>query len=155
AYHRPNQSGPEESGWRTTAQNLNLNRDYVKAEAQEMRAMLGLLGREDPIVYMDLHVTDGADFQHDIAVLVNPDAGILDAPAGLAQVASALRAAIKGTLAAAQHLPLVDFYPTFLKDDDPSSGFASKTATPRFSDAYWATRNRLGILVETHSWKDY
>lgn len=43
AYHRPNQIGPLEMGWRTTAQNLNLNRDYMKAQAPEMRAMLHLL----------------------------------------------------------------------------------------------------------------
>ena len=40
-WNRPNQNGPEETGWRTTAQNLNLNRDYTKADAPEMRAMLG------------------------------------------------------------------------------------------------------------------
>ena len=43
AWKRPNKVGPEETGWRTTAQNLNLNRDYVKADAPEMRAMLRLL----------------------------------------------------------------------------------------------------------------
>ena len=39
-WNRPNQRGPEEMGWRTTAQNYNLNRDYVKADAPEMQAML-------------------------------------------------------------------------------------------------------------------
>jgi hypothetical protein len=39
AWNRPNQRGPEEMGWRTTAQNLNLNRDYAKADAPEMRAL--------------------------------------------------------------------------------------------------------------------
>ena len=42
-WNRPNQNGPEEMGWRTTAQNLNLNRDYTKLDAPEMRAMLRLL----------------------------------------------------------------------------------------------------------------
>jgi Zinc carboxypeptidase len=155
AHNRPNQIGPEESGWRTTAQNLNLNRDYVKAEAPEMRAMLALLGREDPVAYVDLHVTDGADFQHDIAVLVSPQAAVTDAPPGLAAAATALRGAIKEALTTGKHLPLVDFYPSFLKNDDPSGGFAIFPPSTRFSDAYWAARNRLGILVETHSWKDY
>ena len=59
-WNRPNQVGPEEMGWRTTAQNLNLNRDYVKADAPEMQAMLRLLNEWDPILYVDLHVTDGA-----------------------------------------------------------------------------------------------
>jgi len=155
AYNRPNQTGPEEMGWRTTAQNLNLNRDYVKAEAPEMRAMLKLLEREDPVVYMDLHVTDGAQFQHDVAVLVSPAAGVSDAPPELAAAATALRATLKSELEAEKHLPIVDFYPAFVKHEDPSGGFAAYVSTPRFGDAYAAARNRLGILVETHSWKDY
>ncbi|MCU1280103.1 MAG: peptidase, partial [bacterium] len=155
AHNRPNQVGPEEMGWRTTAQNLNLNRDYVKAEAPEMRAMLTLLRREDPAVYMDLHVTDGAQFQHDVAVLVAPAEGIADAPRGLSDAATQLRASIKQQLTDGKHLPIVDFYPSFWKHEDPAGGFAVMTPTPRFSDAYAAARNRLGILVETHSWKDY
>ncbi|MDB4965691.1 MAG: peptidase [Myxococcales bacterium] len=155
AHNRPNQIGPEESGWRVTAQNLNLNRDYVKAEAPEMRAMLALLGKEDPVIYMDLHVTDGAEFQHEIAFLVAPGASIADAPAGLAAAAAALREKVRESLAAEKHLPIVDFYPMFMKNDDPSGGFSAMASTPRFSDAYWASRNRLAILVETHSWKDY
>ena len=73
--NRPNQLGPEEMGWRVTAQNLNLNRDYVKADAPEMQAMLRLLNEWDPIVYVDLHVTDGAKFQHDVSVNVGAHAG--------------------------------------------------------------------------------
>lgn len=61
-HQRPNQAGPAETGWRTTAQNLNLNRDYAKADAPEMRALLQLLQVWDPVLYADLHVTDGADF---------------------------------------------------------------------------------------------
>ncbi|HEX9103095.1 MAG TPA: M14 family zinc carboxypeptidase, partial [Polyangia bacterium] len=131
AHNRPNQIGPEEMGWRTTAQNLNLNRDYVKADAPEMRAMLALLQREDPVVYMDLHVTDGAQFQHDVAVLVSPPAGVSDAPAGLAAAAAALRASIRQRLEAERHLPIVDFYPMFLKHEDPAGGFALYVSTPR------------------------
>jgi len=59
AWNRPNQRGPREMGWRATAQNLNLNRDYMKADAPEMQAMLALINRWDPILYADLHVTDG------------------------------------------------------------------------------------------------
>src|SRR6202041_3271264 len=62
-WNRPNQNGPEEMGWRTTAQNLNLNRDYMKADTPEMHAMLGLLNAWDPVLYVDMHVTDGANFQ--------------------------------------------------------------------------------------------
>jgi hypothetical protein len=153
AWNRPNQNGPAEMGWRVTAQNLNLNRDYAKADAPETRAMLNLLAREDPIVYMDLHVTDGANFQPDVAVLLRPSNP--DAPAALGKAVTALRARVMEQLSAAKHMPLGDFYPAFVKDDDPAGGFAATGTPPRFSDAYWALRNRIGILVETHSWKDY
>jgi hypothetical protein len=71
-WNRPNQVGPEEMGWRTTAQNLNLNRDYTKADAPEMQAMLRFLTEWDPILLVDLHVTDGAEFQHDVSLGVTP-----------------------------------------------------------------------------------
>lgn len=58
--NRPNQVGPEEMGWRTTAQNFNLNRDFAKAETEEMQSLLKLWDEFDPVVSLDLHVTDGA-----------------------------------------------------------------------------------------------
>lgn len=152
AHNRPNQVGPEEMGWRTTAQNLNLNRDYMKAEAPEMAAMLRLLGEWDPVAYVDLHVTDGADFQPDVAVLIEPwqtGSEMLEA------AARELRTALGTQLTAKGHLPLTEFYPSFAKPDDPASGFTVGFLPPRFSTSYWALRNRLGVLVETHSWKDY
>jgi hypothetical protein len=72
AWNRPNQRGPEQMGWRTTAQNYNLNRDYAKADTPEMQAMLRLVDAWDPIAYIDLHVTDGAKFQQDVAIQVEP-----------------------------------------------------------------------------------
>ena len=149
--NRPNQVGPEEMGWRTNAQNLNLNRDYAKADSPEMQAMLRLLGEWDPIVYVDLHVTDGAKFRHAIAYLVEP---VLAGAEELRPVASAMREDVRKTLDKAGHLPVVEFYPSFEVDDDPASGFAAYVAPPRFSTAYWASRNRSGVLGETHSWKD-
>ena len=65
-YSRPNQRGPKEMGWRNTAQNLNLNRDFMKAEAPEMQALLALINKYDPDFYIDLHVTDGLDYQYDV-----------------------------------------------------------------------------------------
>ena len=135
-------------GFRTTAQGLNLNRDYLKAEAPEMRAMLALLEAFDPTVYVDLHTTDGAKFQHDVAVLVEPSA---PHPGALETRARALEDALQARLTTLGHLP-VPFYPSFVEDDDPASGFASAPPPPRFSQGYAAARNRLGILVETHSW---
>ena len=150
-WNRPNQVGPEEMGWRTTAQNLNLNRDYTKADAPEMQAMLRLLGDWDPILYADLHVTDGAQFEHDVSLSVTPT---LAGDAELRHAGVGVRDELLHRLAAQGSLP-IDFYPDFVRRDDPASGFAVAVAPTRFSQQYWATRNRLAVLVETHSWKDY
>ncbi|MBE7448691.1 MAG: peptidase M14 [Kofleriaceae bacterium] len=149
--HRVNQRGPAEMGFRTTARNLNLNRDYVKVDAPEMAALLDLFNRWQPAVYVDLHATDGARFEHDIAVLVAP---LGARPDGLERAAAALSRALQRRLAARGHLPL-DFYPSFVEADDPASGFATGDAPARFSQAYAAARDRLGVLVEAHSWRTY
>ncbi len=70
--NRPNQNGPEEMGWRVTAQNFNLNRDYTKTDAPEMQSMLRLLDAWDPVLYVDLHVTDGAQFEVDVSNNLEP-----------------------------------------------------------------------------------
>lgn len=58
--------GPAEKGYVGNSRNINLNRDYAKADAPESRAMIGLLRRLDPILYIDCHVSDGFDMQYDI-----------------------------------------------------------------------------------------
>ena len=150
-WNRPNQVGPEETGWRTTAQNLNLNRDYTRADAPEMRAMLRLIDTWDPLVCADLHVTDGADFQPDISIQVEP---INQGDPNLRGSASSLRDQLIARLAELGSMPL-DFYPDLAKTDDPSSGFALTVYSPRFSTGYFPQRNRYTVLVETHSWKEY
>jgi hypothetical protein len=150
-WNRPNQRGPEEMGWRTTAQNFNLNRDYAKADTPEMQAMLKLVNEWDPLAYVDLHVTDGAKFEHDIAIMVEPAHGGDEA---LRKAGVALRDAVIDDLARQGSLPL-PFYPSFNVNDDPSSGVTDSVSPPRFSTGYFLTRNRLAMLVETHSWKDY
>ncbi|MCB1560376.1 MAG: M14 family metallopeptidase [Xanthomonadales bacterium] len=151
AWNRPNQRGPEEMGWRTTAQNFNLNRDYLKADAPEMRAMLRLVNAWDPIAYVDLHVTDGARFRHDVSIQIEPlHAGDDALRAAGQQMSRDMLASLKKQ----GSLPL-PFYPSFVTYDDPSSGFVDGVPPPRFSHGYFWLRNRFGMLVETHSWKDY
>ena len=151
AWNRPNQRGPEQMGWRTTAQNLNLNRDYLKADAPEMQAMLSLVNDWDPLAYIDLHVTDGAKFEHDVSIQVEP---VYAGDEALRAAGKALRDGVIDRLAAQGSLPL-PFYPSFVTYDDPTSGFEDSVSPPRFSTGYFLLRNRFGMLVETHSWKDY
>jgi len=150
-WNRPNQVGPEETGWRSTAQNLNLNRDYSKAASPEMQAMLGLLNEWDPLICADMHVTDGADFEPDISIQVEP---INQGDPSLFASALQLRDGLVAKLAAQGSLPL-SFYPDLYKVDDPSSGFLLTVYGARFSTGYFPARNRFTALVETHSWKDY
>lgn len=150
-WNRPNQVGPEETGWRATAQNLNLNRDYMKAEAPEMQAMLRLLNTWDPIVCADLHVTDGADFEPDVSLQVEP---VNQGDARLCEIGVELRTALIDDLAAKGSIPLA-FYPDLVETDNPASGFVLTVYSPRFSTGYFPQRNRWTVLVETHSWKPY
>jgi hypothetical protein len=151
AWNRPNQVGPEAMGWRTTAQNLNLNRDYMKAEAPEMQAMLALLNEWDPLICADMHVTDGADFEPDISIQVEP---IHQGDPTLFASATTLRDGLIEKLEAKGSKPL-PFYPDLYETDDPASGFLLTVYSPRFSTGYFPARNRYTVLVETHSWKDY
>lgn len=150
-WNRPNQRGPEEMGFRVTAQRYNLNRDYVKADSPEMQAMLRLVDAWDPAVEMDLHVTDGAQFRHDVSITGEP---VNSGDETLRATGRAVRDGLVARLKAQGSLPLA-FYPSFVEGDNPASGFADAVAPPRFSNGYFQLRNRVGILVETHSWKDY
>ena len=151
AWNRPNQRGPKEMGWRTTAQNYNLNRDYLKADTPEMQAMLQLVQRWDPLVTVDLHATNGAQFEHDISIQVEP---VHAGDAGLRTAGLALRTGVIDDLAKQGSLPL-PYYPSFVVQDDPTSGFEDGVPPPRFSHGYFLLRNRIAMLVETHSWKEY
>lgn len=151
AWNRPNQNGPAEMGWRTTAQNYNLNRDYAKADTPEMQAMLALENIWDPIATIDLHVTNGAKFEHDISIQVEP---LHAGDEALRAAGLALREGTLERLRAQGSLP-VAFYPSFVENDNPASGFVDSVAPPRFSTGYFLLRNRLAMLVETHAWKDY
>ncbi|WP_219133931.1 M14 family metallopeptidase [Janthinobacterium sp. UMAB-60] len=150
-WNRPNQRGPVEMGWRSTAQNFNLNRDYMKADSPEMQHMLALVNAWDPLAYVDLHVTDGAQFEPDISIQVEP---VHAGDAALRAAGTALRDGVLADLAKQGSDPK-PFYMSFAEEDNPQSGFVDSTPNPRFSHGYFLLRNRFGVLVETHSWKDY
>jgi hypothetical protein len=115
--------------------------------------MLRLLNAWDPILYVDLHVTDGAQFQYDVSNTVEP---ILTGDPALQPIGRALLDDTNARVSAGGGLPLpLYFYPSLRDDNDPSSGFTFEAYAPRFSTGYWALHNRFAMLVETHSWKNY
>lgn len=151
-WNRPNQVGPEEMGWRTTAQNLNLNRDFAKAQAPEMKALIKLWNQFDPVLSLDLHVTDGAHFQPEVGLIILPATSF--GQTELHQAGTEFEKMLLKKMEERKRLAL-PFYPSFEDELNPLSGFSRYVSTPRFSQGYWFNRGRLGMLVETHSWKDY
>src|SRR5690606_15359172 len=86
--------------------NLNLNRDYMKADAPEMRALLSVISKYDPDFYIDLHVTDGMDYQYDITYGFDGWDGLYaDSPAIGKWLNDVYRPRADAALAAAGHIP--------------------------------------------------
>ena len=150
-YNRINQNGPEEMGWRTNAVNLNLNRDYMKADAVETRAFLRLWNRWLPDYFVDNHVTDGADFQYDITYGI--DTGP-DVPAAIAKWQhDAVIPYLEKSVNATGHV--IGPYISLVDDADPTKGVSINQDNPRFSTGYALLQNRPAMLVEMHMLKDY
>ncbi len=153
-WSRPNQRGPVSQGWRTTAQNLNLNRDYGKLDTPEMRAMIGLINRFDPSLYFDLHVTDGIDYQYDVTFgFEGEDGAFARSPAIAGWLNTALKPAAYAALKKAGHIP----GPLVFAIDDraPRSGLFVGPTGLRLSNGYGDARHMPAILVENHSLKPY
>ena len=149
-YNRINQNGPANMGWRTTAQNLNLNRDWTKADAPEMQAMLKLFSSWLPDFFVDTHTTDGADYQYTITYSMEHYQNVF----------SGTREWITGKL-----MPYLDKsvnddgfliapYLEF-KGRKIENGIIGASFSPRFSHTYAAAQNRPGLLIETHMMKPY
>lgn len=149
--NRINQNGPAETGWRTQAANLNLNRDYMKADAPETRAFLRLWNRWLPDLFIDTHVTDGADYQYDTTI--QAEAGPDVAPGLAAYMRGTLVPALLDMVGRTGHV--IGPYIALKNETDPSQGMLIAQAAPRYSTGYAIVQNRLGILVETHMLKDY
>lgn len=151
-HNRINQNGPRAMGWRTNATNLNLNRDYLKADAPETRAWLRLWTAWQPHLFFDNHSTDGSETQYDLLYLAstNQYAG----PAVVTWLDERFLPAILGALAADGYLTLPYAWPR--DETDPGRGLvAATTLPPRFSTAYAALCNRPAVLVEMHARKPY
>ncbi len=150
-YNRINQNGPVEMGWRTSAQNYNLNRDWLKADAPEMRADLDLFHRWLPDLLIDTHTTDGADYQYDLTYSLEKFAN--QHPAVVAWQKEAFDGHIFPALTKQGHK--IAPYITLNNPLEPRSGFNDGASKPRFSTGYGALWNRSALLVETHMLKDY
>jgi murein tripeptide amidase MpaA len=150
-FNRPNQAGPENPGFRANATNLNLNRDYMKLDAPETRAWVALFNQWQPDLFIDCHVTDGADYQY-VMTYALEEWQYTD-PAVAAWSRDRLLAPLEDRMRKSGY-PLSP-YCEFRVANDPTSGIKSRAAIPRFSTGYATIRNRPALLLETHMLKDY
>ena len=150
-YGRINQNGPVEMGWRVTAQNYNLNRDYLKADAPEMQAWLKLFDQFDPDFFIDTHTTDGADYQYVMTYGLELGDNI---DAGLTAWQKDVFLPFWDNAMHEDGFPVFP-YVSFRSWHDPRSGLVSWMSGPMLSQSYTAHRNRAGLLLETHMLKPY
>lgn len=152
-YNRINQNGPEEMGWRVTAQNLNLNRDYMKADALETQAWLSMFNAWLPDFFVDCHVTDGADFQYVVTFAMDMHENVA-APVRTWIKEKFLPVVISRVNTGKVLMQPYSFF--FFKDaKDPRKGITVGTGPPRFATQYVLLQNRPALLIETHMLKDY
>ncbi len=150
AYNRINQNGPDEMGFRATSANLNLNRDYMKADAPETRAFLALWNEWKPDFFIDCHVTDGADFRYNVTYEFAHHAEVSPFIKGWMNEHFEKRIVPKVELEG----NLLAHYLQF-DGRDVAKGIETFIPTPRFATGYVPLRNRAGLLIETHSLKPY
>jgi hypothetical protein len=145
--NRSEQNGPAIVGQRANAQGLDLNRDYIKAEAPETRAALDFLRAWDPDVFMDLHTTDGSYHGYALtwAPPLNPAArfsGPFTRDTVLPLVRNALRLRER----------IETFtYGNFISQDSIERGWFTYDHRPRFGTNYYGLRGRMAILSEAYS----
>ncbi|MBU1345467.1 MAG: M14 family metallopeptidase [Alphaproteobacteria bacterium] len=154
AYSRPNQRGPRIQGWRNTGTNQNLNRDYLKLDQPETQALRTYINALKPDLYLDIHVTDGMDYQYDITFGFN---GEFDAFARSPAIARWLdrtfKPAIDAGLEAQGHIPGPLVFG--IDDQNPRAGLNDGGLGERFSNGWGDAAHVPTVLIENHSLKPY
>ena len=166
ADNRTEQNGPIGGvGTRENARGLDLNRDYMKLDSAEARALTALLGRWDPHVVVDLHTTNGSYHGYHLtyAPTLNPNAD----PRLIAYARERLLPALRDAMARGHGLRTY-YYGNFAEaesiDQELTQFPASNGRTriwrtfdhrPRFGNNYIGLRNRIAILSEAYSYVDF
>ncbi|HUP20885.1 MAG TPA: M14 family metallopeptidase [Gemmatimonadota bacterium] len=150
--NRPLQHGPIGGmGQRANAMGLDLNRDFMKLEAPETRALVRLYREADPHVVVDLHTTNGTihGYQLTYSPPLHPDTD----PAVAGFVRDSLLPAVTAALRADPGWETWH-YGNLAEDEgmDAPRGWYSFSPEPRYSTNYVGIRNRLGILSEVYSY---
>ncbi|MFL5607428.1 MAG: M14 family metallopeptidase, partial [Gemmatimonadaceae bacterium] len=149
---RSEQNGPELVGQRPNAQGLDLNRDYVKAEAPETRASLAMFNAWEPDVFVDLHTTDGSF--HGYALTYSPS---LNPAAPLGDYTRVLLAELRTRVRTRDGYETFDYgnfndaFGNEVSTDTVHTGWYTYDHRPRFGTNYYGLRNGISILSEAFS----
>ncbi|MDO6676750.1 M14 family metallopeptidase [Tenacibaculum sp. 1_MG-2023] len=150
SHTRVNQNGPKEYGFRGNARNFDLNRDFIKQDTKNAAAFAEIFHAINPDVFIDNHVSNGADYQYAITHLFtqhNKLGGKLGE-----FIETKMRPKIEQSLAEKDIIitPYVNVW-----GNTPESGWSQFFDSPRYSTGYTTLFNTLGLMVETHMLKPY
>ncbi|RFS24655.1 hypothetical protein DVR12_05485 [Chitinophaga silvatica] len=149
-YYRVDQNGPDAFGSRGNAQNLDLNRDFIKTDSRNALAFQQIYHLTDPDVFIDNHVSNGADYQHIITLLATQHTK-LGGPMG-----DFLHKTFEPglySLMKAKGYDLVPYVNHF--GNTPDSGWTEFADGPRYSSGYTTLFHTFGFVPETHMLKPY
>ncbi len=150
SFFRVDQNGPEEFGFRGNSQNLDLNRDFIKADSKEALTFTKIFHLLDPDVFVDNHVSNGADYQH-VITLIETQHNKLGGAMGQflsKQFSSALYASMQK-----KGFDLVPYVNHF--GETPDKGWSEFWDSPRYSTGFAALWNTFSFMPETHMLKPY
>jgi len=148
--YRIDQNGPVEKGFRGNSQNLDLNRDFIKCDSKEARSFTEIFQLLDPDVFIDNHVSDGADYQHVMTLLTsqhNKLGGVMGEFMNK-QFEPALFSLMKE-----KNYDLVPYVNAF--GETPETGWSEYWDSPRYSSGYASLWHTFAFVPETHMLKPY
>jgi len=147
---RVNQNGPKEYGFRGNAQNYDLNRDFIKADTKNARTFAKIFHLVNPDVFIDNHVSNGADYQYAITHLFTQHNKLGNDLAIF--IEDKMRPEMEASLLEKNIIitPYVNVWGT-----TPEAGFSQFFDSPRYSTGYTTLFNTLGMMIETHMLKPY
>ncbi|QKX03501.1 M14 family metallopeptidase [Aquimarina sp. TRL1] len=147
---RTNQNGPKSYGFRGNARNFDLNRDFIKNDTKNSQAFSEVFHLVQPDVFIDNHVSNGADYQYTLTHLFTQH-NKLGGPLG-----TYLHQEIQPTLTSLLEEKKWDITPYVnVWGQTPDKGFTQFMDHPRYSTGYTTLWNTLGMMIETHMLKPY
>jgi len=150
SHTRANQNGPIEYGFRGNTRNFDLNRDFVKQDTKNAAAFAEIFHRLDPDVFIDNHVSNGADYQYAISHLFTQHNKL---GASLGEfIETQMRPAIERSMNA-KNMPITPYVNVW--GGTPKEGWSQFYDSPRYSTGYTTLFNTFGMMVETHMLKPY